>query len=134
MATETKVCSVAELSPSEARKVIVDGKPIAVVIDSAGVVHALGDTCTHGDISLSEGFVEDDTLECWAHGSKFELTTGKPLTLPAYQPVPVYPVTIRDGDVYIDSNPVDSNPVDPTAVDISGTDINNTDISDVVAS
>jgi 3-phenylpropionate/trans-cinnamate dioxygenase ferredoxin subunit len=134
MATETKVCSVAELSPSEARKVIVDGKPIAVVIDSAGVVHALGDTCTHGDISLSEGFVEDDTLECWAHGSKFELTTGKPLTLPAYQPVPVYPVTIRDGDVYVDSNPVDPTAVDPTAVDISGTDINNTDISDVVAS
>jgi 3-phenylpropionate/trans-cinnamate dioxygenase ferredoxin subunit len=134
MATETKVCSVAELSLSEARKVIVDGKPIAVVIDSAGVVHALGDTCTHGDISLSEGFVEDDTLECWAHGSKFELTTGKPLTLPAYQPVPVYPVTIRDGDVYVDSNPVDPTAVDPTAVDISGTDINNTDISDVVAS
>jgi 3-phenylpropionate/trans-cinnamate dioxygenase ferredoxin subunit len=107
MATETKVCSVSELSPSEARKVIVDGKPIAVVIDSAGVVHALGDTCTHGDISLSEGFVEDDTLECWAHGSKFELTTGKPLTLPAYQPVPVYPVTIRDGDVYVNPTPLD---------------------------
>jgi 3-phenylpropionate/trans-cinnamate dioxygenase ferredoxin subunit len=124
MAAETKVCSVAELSPSEARKVIVDGKPIAVVIDSAGVVHALGDTCTHGDISLSEGFVEDDTLECWAHGSKFELTTGKPLTLPAYQPVPVYPVTIRDGDVYID----------PTPVDINNTDISDTDNSDIVAS
>ena len=51
---------------------------------------AIGDTCTHGDISLAEGFVEDDTLECWAHGSKFSLTTGKPLTLPAYEPVPVF--------------------------------------------
>jgi 3-phenylpropionate/trans-cinnamate dioxygenase ferredoxin subunit len=106
MAAETRVCTLAELSPSAAKKVIVDGQPIAVVIDSLGVVHALGDTCTHGDISLSEGFVEDDTLECWAHGSKFELITGKPLTLPAYQPVPVYPVTIRDGDVYVDPTPV----------------------------
>jgi 3-phenylpropionate/trans-cinnamate dioxygenase ferredoxin component len=98
----TKVCALDELQPNAAKKVVVDGTPIAVVVDSAGTVHALGDTCTHGDISLSEGFVEDDTLECWAHGSKFELTTGKPLTLPAYEPVPVYNVTITDGDVYID--------------------------------
>jgi len=98
----TKVCSVAELSPSSAQRVVVDGIPISVVMDSAGQVHALGDTCTHGDISLSEGFVEDDTLECWAHGSKFELTTGKPLTLPAYEPVPVFVVSVVDGDVYVD--------------------------------
>ena len=98
----TKVCALDELQPNAAKKVMVDGTPIAIVVDSAGTVHALGDTCTHGDISLSEGFVEDDTLECWAHGSKFELTTGKPLTLPAYEPVPVYNVTITDGDVYID--------------------------------
>jgi len=102
----TRVCAQADLSPSAALKVVVDGRPIAVVMDSAGVVHALGDTCTHGDISLSEGFVEDDTLECWAHGSKFELTTGKPLTLPAYEPVPVYTVTIEDGDVFVDPTPV----------------------------
>ena len=76
--------------------------PIAVVLDSSGTVHAIGDTCTHGDISLSEGFVEDDTLECWAHGSKFELATGKPLSLPAYEPVPVFAVEIIDGDIYVD--------------------------------
>ena len=97
----TRVCAVADLSVSSAKKVVVDGTAIAVVMDSAGDVHAIGDTCTHGDISLSEGFVEDDTLECWAHGSKFELTTGKPLTLPAYEPVPVFAVEILDGDVYI---------------------------------
>ena len=98
----TRVCGVDELSVSQAKKVLVDGSAIAVVIDSAGEVHAIGDTCTHGDISLSEGFVEDDTLECWAHGSKFSLTTGKPLTLPAYEPVPVYAVTLDGDDVLID--------------------------------
>ncbi|TXK17599.1 non-heme iron oxygenase ferredoxin subunit [Homoserinibacter sp. GY 40078] len=97
-----RVCAVDELSPSEAKRVVLDGTPIAVVRDSAGEVHAIGDTCTHGDISLSEGFVEDDTLECWAHGSRFSLTTGKPLSLPAYEPVPVFAVEIVDGDVYID--------------------------------
>lgn len=96
-----RVCAVSELSVATAKKVVVGGVPIAVVMDSAGDVHALGDTCTHGDISLSEGFVEDDTLECWAHGSKFELTTGRPRTLPAYEPVPVFSVEIIDGDVYI---------------------------------
>jgi 3-phenylpropionate/trans-cinnamate dioxygenase ferredoxin subunit len=98
----TKVCAMSELTPDSAKRVEVDGVPIAVVLDSAGVVHAIGDTCTHGDISLSEGFVEDDTLECWAHGSKFSLATGKPLTLPAYEPVPVYVVTLDGDDVLID--------------------------------
>ena len=97
-----KVCAVEELTPASARRVVLDGIPIAVVKDSAGAVHAIGDTCTHGDISLSEGFVEDDTLECWAHGSAFSLATGKPLTLPAYEPVPVFAVEIVDGAVYID--------------------------------
>jgi 3-phenylpropionate/trans-cinnamate dioxygenase ferredoxin subunit len=97
-----KACALADLAPNKALKVVLDGTAIAVVMDSAGDVHAIGDTCTHGDISLSEGFVEDDTLECWAHGSKFGLTTGKPITLPAYEPVPVFVVSIVDGDVFID--------------------------------
>ncbi|MDO9590334.1 MAG: non-heme iron oxygenase ferredoxin subunit, partial [Microcella sp.] len=102
--TATRVCSIDELSPATAKKVIVDGKPVAVVMDSAGSVHALGDTCTHGEISLSEGFVEDDAIECWAHGSAFSLCTGIPQNLPAYEPVPVYVVEIENGDVYIDPN------------------------------
>ncbi|MCU1526799.1 MAG: non-heme iron oxygenase ferredoxin subunit [Frondihabitans sp.] len=102
----TKVCSDADVSVSDALRVVIDGTPVAVVRDSEGQLHALGDTCTHGDISLAEGFVEDDTIECWAHGSKFELTTGKPLTLPAYEPVPVYSVSVIDGDIYVDLSDV----------------------------
>ena len=100
--TAQRVCGLSELVQDEARRVEVDGVAIAVVLDSNGEVHAIGDTCTHGDISLAEGFVEDDTLECWAHGSQFSLHTGKPLTLPAYEPVPVYRVDIVDGGVHID--------------------------------
>ncbi|MBC7724476.1 MAG: non-heme iron oxygenase ferredoxin subunit [Burkholderiaceae bacterium] len=100
--TAVKVCSESDLDVGAAVRVVIDGLPIALVRDSAGAVHAIGDTCTHGDISLSEGFVEDQTLECWAHGSKFSLETGKPLSLPAYEPVPVYTVTIVAGEVFID--------------------------------
>ena len=97
-----KVCAETDLEVGAAVRVVIDGLPIALVRDSAGDIHAIGDTCTHGDISLSEGFVEDDTLECWAHGSKFSLKSGKPITLPAYEPVPVYTVTIEGGEVFID--------------------------------
>lgn len=92
--TAQRVCTIEELAPNHAQRFELDGVAIAVVLDDAGTVHAIGDLCTHGDISLSEGFVEDGTLECWAHGSKFDLRTGKPLTLPAYEPVPVFEVVV----------------------------------------
>src|SRR5690554_3087804 len=100
-----KICPAADLEVGAAVRVVIDDKPIALVKDSAGDIFAIGDTCTHGDISLSEGFVEDDTLECWAHGSKFSLKTGHALTLPAFEPVPVFTVELRDGDVYLDPTP-----------------------------
>ncbi|MET0854747.1 MAG: non-heme iron oxygenase ferredoxin subunit [Microterricola sp.] len=99
----SRICALDELETNQAVKVDIDGVSIALVKDAAGEVFAIGDTCTHGDISLSEGFVEDDTLECWAHGSQFSLRTGKPITLPAYEPVPVYKVELVDGDIYIDT-------------------------------
>ena len=98
----SRVASEAELVANQATRVVVDGVPIAIVKDSAGDIHAIGDTCTHGEISLAEGFIEGETLECWAHGSQFSLITGKPLNLPAYEPVPVFQVEVIDGDVYID--------------------------------
>ena len=100
--TAQRICALSDLAQDAAQRFEVDGVPMAVVLDSNGEVHAIGDTCTHGDISLSEGFVDGDTLECWAHGSAFSLITGKPLNLPAYEPVPVYVVQIDGDDVLID--------------------------------
>lgn len=99
-----KVLAVSDLVQDQATRVVVDDVPIAIVLDSNGEIHAIGDTCSHGQISLAEGFVEGDTLECWAHGSAFSLRTGVPQNLPAYEPVPVYAVEIADGNVYIDPN------------------------------
>lgn len=105
MSETVKVCAVEDIQLDSAVRVVINDTPIALVRDSAGDIYAIGDTCTHGDISLSEGFVEDDTLECWAHGSKFSIKTGKALTLPAFEPVPVFVVELKEGDVYIDPTP-----------------------------
>lgn len=98
-----RVASLEALKPGSAMKVVIDGIPIALVRETQGDIHALGDRCSHGDISLSEGFVEDDSIECWAHGSKFELSTGTPRNFPAYEPVPVFAVEIDGDDVFVNT-------------------------------
>jgi len=97
------VCSLADLAPGSATRFTVGGVPVAVV-RIGDDVYAIGDTCSHGNVSLSEGEVHCDSkhLECWKHGSSFSLETGRPDTLPATQPVPVFVATVVDGMVHID--------------------------------
>ena len=94
------VCRFDDIAPNSARKVVVHGVPVAVV-RIGDDLYAIGDTCSHADVSLSEGEVVCDTkeIECWKHGSAFSLITGEPQTLPATQPVPVFVVRHVDGDV-----------------------------------
>jgi 3-phenylpropionate/trans-cinnamate dioxygenase ferredoxin subunit len=97
------VCELSELVPCQARRFVVGGVPMAVVrIDDA--VHAIGDICSHANVSLSEGEVWCDELEieCPKHGSTFSLISGEPATLPATQPIAVYPVEVVDGVVHVD--------------------------------
>ena len=90
------------LADGAAQRFDLDGTPVCVVRIGERVL-AIGDVCTHQDISLSEGDVEADdcTIECWKHGSAFSLETGAPLSLPATRPVPVYPVTVDDDGVTV---------------------------------
>lgn len=96
----TRVCSVSEIPDNGAVGVEVDGTPVAVV-RTGGEVFALHDVCSHAEVALSEGEVYDHTLECWMHGSCFDLRTGKSTNPPATQPVPTYKVQIRGDDVYV---------------------------------
>ncbi|MFD1506765.1 non-heme iron oxygenase ferredoxin subunit [Georgenia yuyongxinii] len=100
-------CDTADLEPGEAMRLeleTADGAPlpVALVRDEDGEFHAISDICSHGQVSLSDGEVEGRTIECWLHGSTFDLRTGKPLSLPATQPVPVYPVTVDGERVLVD--------------------------------
>ena len=93
-------CSIDDLVDGEPRKTVIEGVTIAVIL-TEGDVFAINDTCSHGAVSLSEGDVDGCKLECWLHGSEFDLRTGKPLSLPATDPVAVYPVKIEDGNVLV---------------------------------
>ena len=75
---------------------------VAVVRAEDGELHAISDICSHGAVSLAEGEVEGSTIECWLHGSRFDLRTGVPTGLPAVRPVPVYPLTVDGERVLVD--------------------------------
>ena len=96
------VARLADLAPGKAMRVELGGRSIALV-RIGDDVYALGDTCSHGAVSLSEGEVLCDTkeIECWKHGSAFSLETGEAVTLPATQPVPVYEVAVVAGDIVL---------------------------------
>jgi 3-phenylpropionate/trans-cinnamate dioxygenase ferredoxin component len=97
-----RLCSRDELAPGSARCFEVDGNRIALV-RIGDDFYAIGDTCSHADFSLSEGdvWIDEREIECPKHGSTFSLTTGAPQTLPATQPVPVYPVRVDGDDVMV---------------------------------
>lgn len=97
-----KICKVDDVPAGKALRVKIDDVPIAIVKTTGGEIKAISDTCSHGEISLSEGFVDDSTIECWAHGAKFDLNSGKPLSLPAFEPVPVYEVIIENDEIYLE--------------------------------
>lgn len=100
--TGTTVCRLDDLAPNSATRFDVGGRAVAV-IRIGDDVYAIGDTCSHADVSLSEGelYCDSKEIECWKHGSLFSIETGEPLTLPATVPVPVYVARVVDGDVVI---------------------------------
>ena len=88
------VCAVRDIPEGGSLRVQVGDRPVAVA-KCDGEIYAILDICSHADVPLSEGEVEDCSIECWLHGSRFDLRTGVPLSLPATVPVPVYAVEIE---------------------------------------
>lgn len=102
MSTTISVCPLDELAPGTARQVVHGNHKVALV-RCGDDVYAIGDTCSHAEISLSEGEVlcDEREIECWKHGSSFSLESGEPQTLPATQPVPVYDARVVDGMIEV---------------------------------
>jgi 3-phenylpropionate/trans-cinnamate dioxygenase ferredoxin component len=94
-------CPLADVPEQGALRVDVDGVAVAVV-RSEGSLYAIDDTCSHAEVSLSEGDIADGEVECWLHGSRFDLASGRPTCLPATRPIAVYPVKVDGDDVLVD--------------------------------
>lgn len=99
-----KVCPLADIPADGAISVQINNTPVAVVRTSENV-YAISDLCSHAEISLAEGEVYGTTIECWLHGSCFDLPTGKPTNPPATEPIATYPIKVEDGDVYVSPTP-----------------------------
>ncbi len=100
------VCAPSDVSTDEALGVTVGDYDVALAkhVGADGEkFYALQDLCSHAAVSLSEGEVDSCAVECWLHGSRFDLRTGKPTGLPATEPVATFPVEVRDDGVYVDT-------------------------------
>ena len=96
-----RACALDDVPTDEALAVTLGRYDVAVARHE-DEVFAVENICSHAAVALSEGVVEDCTVECWLHGSRFDLRTGKPTGLPATEPIATFPVDVRDGDVYVD--------------------------------
>ena len=106
MSTLHEVGTLDDYTEKKPRKWVLDGEDVLVVkVD--GEVYATSDICSHGEVSLSEGEIEDCAIECWLHGSRFDLRTGTPSGPPATRAIPTYSVTLQGVEnptIYISLN------------------------------
>ena len=98
-----RACSFADLVEDKPYSAEV-GDELVALVRHEGELFAIQDECSHARVLLSLGEVDDHTIECFAHGSRFDLRTGEPRELPATRPVPVYPVRVEGDDVWVDVN------------------------------
>ena len=98
-----RACALDEVPTDTALAVEVGGLTLAVARDGEDV-YAIQDLCSHAAVALSEGDVADCQIECWLHGSMFDLRSGKPTGLPATEPVATFTCEVRDGDVYVETS------------------------------
>ena len=103
MAEFHKVAKADEVGPGEVKQYQIEGRPVALC-NVDGELYALEDICTHAFAHLSEGGLEGGQIKCPLHGAKFDVKTGKALTLPAVKAVPTHELKIEDGNVYIALN------------------------------
>ena len=92
-------------APRAVLRVELEGEPVAIICTDGGSYSAISDVCSHGEVALSDGDIDGTTVECWLHGSRFDVRSGKPLGPPATRPVPVYDIKFDGDDVYLSTAP-----------------------------
>lgn len=99
----TRLCKASEAA-SDSRRIEIDGLPPLAVFNIDGEFFVTDDTCTHGEASLADGYVDGDRVECPWHAGRFCIRTGAALEFPAVTPLKVYKVKVEDGALYIDTS------------------------------
>jgi 3-phenylpropionate/trans-cinnamate dioxygenase ferredoxin component len=104
VAETISVCRADELPPGATRLVEADGRKIGVFRCEDGELYAIEDRCSHDDGPLAEGEFDPTacTVECPRHGSLFDVRSGRPKTLPAFQPVDTFSARVEDGEVRLE--------------------------------
>ena len=100
-AKRIELCSTDEVAPGAALRVETEGLTLAV-FNVSGQFFVTDDLCTHGPGSLSEGYLEDDVIECNFHNGQFNVRTGEVVSPPCMVPIKIYPVMVVDGKVTIE--------------------------------
>jgi len=100
MSSKIELCSTSEVAPGAALKVE-RGDLVLAVFNVEGEFYVTDDTCTHGPGSLSEGYIEDDVVECNFHNGQFNIKTGEVVAPPCMIPVKTYRTVVEDGKVFI---------------------------------
>ena len=101
MADWARVAALSDVPPGTLKGVLVKMNPI-VLANVDGDVYALEDQCSHQDYPLADGELDGGDVVCVYHGARFDACTGKNRSLPAVRPVKVYPVEIRDGEIFVE--------------------------------
>jgi 3-phenylpropionate/trans-cinnamate dioxygenase ferredoxin component len=96
-----KVANRSEVPPGGKRLLDVDGRAIAL-FNVDGTLYAIDDVCTHDGGPLAEGELKGGEIQCPRHGARFDVRTGKPLCMPAIEPVATHRVEVRDDEVFLE--------------------------------
>jgi 3-phenylpropionate/trans-cinnamate dioxygenase ferredoxin subunit len=98
-----KIATIQDVPDNEVRAFEHDGQKIAIY-NVGGQLYATDDICSHAYAELHEGYLDTDdcTIECPLHGSRFDIGSGAVLSLPAYEPIAVYPVRVEGEDVLVE--------------------------------
>lgn len=104
MSEFVRVARADEIAPGAMKRVIVDGHAVALV-NAGGEFFAIDDTCSHEEASLSSGTLSGEVVVCPKHGARFNVKSGRVLSLPAVRSVAVYPVRVEGGDVMVAPDP-----------------------------
>ena len=100
MTQQLKAASCSELPPGGKKLLELDGRAIAL-FNVEGNFYAIDDVCTHDGGPLAEGDLDGCSIQCPRHGARFDVRTGKPLCMPAVEPVATHHVEVRGDEIYV---------------------------------